>query len=174
MHVGSAVSQFFQGLPATLEEITIHDAHILNCDDLISLVRRVGTNLKRLKLDNANAVNSETLTYILTLCPNLTVLCIPRAIRLDDAGVVQLASARCAQSLVELDLSSCHNLTDTCLIGLAEANNRPGHSLEENAKGKSVEDRHEQPSVFPNLRKLDLSYNDKLTLAGIIPISGRP
>ncbi|KAF9964560.1 hypothetical protein BGZ70_006289 [Mortierella alpina] len=169
-HVGSAVSQFFQGLPATLEEITIHDAHILNHDDIISLVRRVGASLQRLRLDNANAVNSETLTYILTLCPNLSVLCIPRAIRLDDAGVIQLVSARCAQSLVELDLSSCHSLTDTCLIGLAEASNRSGQSPEENAKGKSVEERQEQPSVFPNLRKLDLSYNDKLTLTGIIPV----
>ncbi|CAO3568108.1 unnamed protein product [Mortierella alpina] len=169
-HARSAVSQFFQGLPATLEKLTIHDAHILNHDDIISLVRRVGTSLKSLRLDNANAVNSETLTYILTLCPNLTVLCIPRAIRLDDAGVIQLTSARCAQSLVELDLSSCHSLTDRCLIGLAEASKRSGQFSEENVKGKSVEDRQEQPSVFPNLRKLDLSYNDKLTLTGIIPL----
>ncbi|KAG0205717.1 hypothetical protein BGX28_002735 [Mortierella sp. GBA30] len=166
-HMASAASRFFQTLPSTLEEIIIHNAYVLNRDDINCLVDRVGVSLKVLQLDNANAINSETLTHILTACPNLTVLCIPRAIRLDDAGVARLAEAKCARSLAELDLSSCHSLTDACLTSLAKS---VTSTMETTVKGKFVGEHEGQASLFPNLRRLDLSYNDKMTLAGIIPM----
>ncbi|KAF9363318.1 hypothetical protein BGX34_004393 [Mortierella sp. NVP85] len=171
----SQASRFFNTLPRTLEEITIHDAHTLSHDDVVCLVDRVGPSLKTLRFDNANAVSTDTLTHILTMCPHLTVLCIPRATRLDDSGVAQLKAAKCAQSLVELDLSACHTLTDACLTSLATGDSSEpstgGASLSprRNSNGKSVCGR-EQAHRFPNLRRLDLSYNDKMTLAGIIPL----
>jgi len=171
----SQASRFFNTLPRTLEEITIHDAHTLSHDDVICLVDRVGPSLKTLRFDNANAVSTDTLTHILTMCPHLTELCIPRATRLDDTGVAQLKAAKCAQSLVELDLSACHTLTDACLISLATSDSSEpsteGSSLSprRNSNGKSVCGR-EQVHRFPNLRRLDLSYNDKMTLTGIIPL----
>lgn len=171
----SQASRFFQTLPRSLEEITIHDAYTLSHNDVICLVDKVGPNLKILRFDNANAISPDTLAHVLTMCPNLTVLCIPRATRLDDTGVIQLKTARCAQSLVELDLSACHALTDACLTSLAlsDPSDQPSRTssslLERGSKGKSVCER-EQVGRFPNLRRLDLSYNDKLTLSGIIPL----
>ncbi|KAF9925670.1 hypothetical protein BGZ65_007625, partial [Modicella reniformis] len=168
----SQASRFFITLPRTLEEIIIYDAYTLSHDDVICLVDRVGPNLKSLRLDNANAISSDTLSHILTLCPNLTVLCIPRATRLDDSGVIQLKKAKCAKSLVELDLSACHTLTDACLTSLAvdDSPEQPSSpSLERSSKGKSVYG-GEVACRFPNLRRLDLSYNDKMTLTGIIPL----
>ncbi|KAF9310245.1 hypothetical protein BG003_008769, partial [Podila horticola] len=105
----------------------------------------------------------------------LTVLCIPRATRLDDTGVIHLASARCAATLVELDLSACRNLTDACLTRLALASrdtatsstNTLSHDIKGKGKGETPQ---EPPCLFPNLRRLDLSYNGKLTLTGIIPL----
>ncbi|KAF9181729.1 hypothetical protein BGZ51_005232 [Haplosporangium sp. Z 767] len=165
----SQASRFFETLPTTLEEIAIQDAYLLDKDDVICLVDRVGISLKCLRLDNANAVNSETLAHILKTCPNLITLAIPGATRLDDAGVMQLATARCASSLMELDLRSCHALTDASLMHLAkESNIRHGPILPYDIKGKGVEER--APCIFPNLQQLNLSYNDKLTLAGIIPL----
>ncbi|KAG0002697.1 hypothetical protein BGZ79_002491 [Entomortierella chlamydospora] len=171
----SPATRFFQTLPPTLQDITIHDSFMLSHDDIICLVDRVGPNLKTLRLDNANAIDSETITHILAVCSNLTVLCIPRATRLDDSGVIQFTKAKCSQSLVELDLSACHALTDGCLTKLATS--RPPVSYNgdtkslEFSKGKCVEERTtEGLCLFPNLRRLDLSYNDKLTLTGIIPL----
>ncbi|KAF9306820.1 hypothetical protein BGZ74_003068 [Mortierella antarctica] len=174
-NLSSPARRIFRSLPTTLEEISIHDAHHLNHDDILCLVQRVGLTLKTLRLDNGNAVTSDTLTYILGACPKLTVLCIPRATRLDDTGVIQLASARCATTLVELDLSACRNLTDACLTRLALASRDIATSsistLSHDIKGKSKgESPQEPPCLFPNLRRLDLSYNGKLTLTGIIPL----
>ncbi|KAG0034414.1 hypothetical protein BGZ82_005750 [Podila clonocystis] len=174
-NVSSPAKRIFRSLPTTLEEISIHDAHHLNHDDILCLVQRVGLTLKTLRLDSGNAVTSDTLTYILGACPKLTVLCIPRATRLDDTGVIQLASARCASTLVELDLSACRNLTDACLTRLALASrdiatsstNTFSHDIKGKGKGEAPQER---PCLFPNLRRLDLSYNGKLTLAGIIPL----
>ncbi|KAG0304770.1 hypothetical protein BGZ98_005028, partial [Dissophora globulifera] len=179
----SQATRLFQTLPTTLEEITLFDAYTLSPDDITCLVDRVGSSLKTLRLDNANAVDSETLAHILAACPYLTVLCIPRATRLDDYGVIQLMASRCAQSLVELDLSACHSLTDACLTRLATSRPpTPTYSIiptsssstspfKEDLKGKRVDDQErEPPCLFPNLRRLDLSYNDKLTLTGIIPL----
>ncbi|KAF9109366.1 hypothetical protein BGX27_007696 [Mortierella sp. AM989] len=173
----SPASRLFQTLPRTLEEITIHDSFVLSHDDVICLVDRVGPNLRTLRLDNANAVKSETMTHILSVCSNLAVLCLPRAIQLDDTGVVQLTTAKCAPSLVELDLSACHALTDSSLTKLATARPLISHSNAtspnaiEISKGKGVKERAMEPYyLFPNLRRLDLSYNDKLTLTGIIPL----
>ncbi|KAG0317683.1 hypothetical protein BGZ97_005013 [Linnemannia gamsii] len=168
----SQASRFFRTLPATLEEISIHDAYTLSHNDIITLVDQVGSGLKILRFDHANALNSETLGHVLAACPNLTVLSIPRASRLDDAGVVQLIGAKCASLLVELDLSACHSLTDGCLTALAKytpASSSRTSTLHENDKGKGIQ---EQPAscLFPNLRRLDLSYNDKMTLGGIIPL----
>ncbi|OAQ24553.1 RNI-like protein [Linnemannia elongata AG-77] len=167
----SQASRFFCTLPVTLEEISIHDAYTLSHSDIITLVDQVGPGLKVLRLDHANAINSETLGHVLAVCPNLTVLSIPRASRLDDSGVVQLIGAKCADSLVELDLSACHSLTDGCLTALAKctpASTRTS-TLPENDKGKGIQEQPD-PCLFPNLRRLDLSYNDKLTLGGIIPL----
>ncbi|KAG9068150.1 hypothetical protein KI688_011745 [Linnemannia hyalina] len=168
----SQASRFFRTLPVTLEEISIHDAYTLSHSDIIALVDQVGPGLKVLRLDHANAINSETLGHVLAVCPNLTVLSIPRASRLDDSGVVQLIGARCAGSLVELDLSACHSLTDGCLTALAKctlaASSRTS-TFPENDKGKGIQEQP-NPCLFPNLRRLDLSYNDKMTLAGIIPL----
>ncbi|KAI9239201.1 MAG: hypothetical protein BYD32DRAFT_240958 [Podila humilis] len=172
----SPVRRIFRSLPTTLEEISIHDAHHLNHDDILCLVQRVGLTLRSLRLDNGNAVTPDTLTYILGACPKLTVLCIPRATRLDDTGVIQLATARCAASLVELDLSACRNLTDACLTRLALASrdtstssiNALSHDIK--GKGKGGKPPQDPPCLFPNLRRLDLSYNGKLTLTGIIPL----
>ncbi|KAG0240305.1 hypothetical protein BGX31_002057 [Mortierella sp. GBA43] len=171
----SQASRFFRTLPRTLEDIAIHDAVTLSHNDVICLVDRIGSNLKTLRLDNANAIGSDTFSHILTMCPNLTVLCIPRATRLDDTGVTQLKNAKCAQSLVELDLSACHLLTDACLTSLAlndpsdQGSREPSPVMQRSLKGKSVCGQ-EQAGRFPNLRRLDLSYNDKLTLSGIIPL----
>ncbi|KAF9542811.1 hypothetical protein EC957_001531 [Mortierella hygrophila] len=168
----SQASRFFRTLPVTLEEISIHDAYTLSHSDIITLVDHVGPGLKVLRLDHANAIDSETLGHVLAVCPNLTVLSIPRASRLDDSGVVQLIGARCAGSLVELDLSACHSLTDGCLTALAKctlaASSRTS-TLPENDKGKGIQEQP-NPCLFPNLRRLDLSYNDKMTLGGIIPL----
>ncbi|KAG0347958.1 hypothetical protein BG005_011797 [Podila minutissima] len=144
-------------------------------DRAVLALLTIGLTLKTLRLDNGNAVTSDTLTYILGACPKLTVLCIPRATRLDDMGVIQLASARCATTLVELDLSACRNLTDACLTRLALASRDIATSsistLSHDIKGKSKgESPQEPPCLFPNLRRLDLSYNGKLTLTGIIPL----
>ncbi|KAG0248276.1 hypothetical protein BG011_000257 [Mortierella polycephala] len=166
----SQASRFFETLPTTLEEIAIQDAYLLNKDDVICLVDRIGISLECLRLDNANAVNSETLTHILKVCPNLTILAIPGATQLDDAGVMQLTTARCASSLMELDLRSCHALTDASLMHLVKGSNiRHESILPFDIKGKGVEER--TSCIFPNLRRLDLSYNDKLTLAGIAPLA---
>ncbi|KAF9151028.1 hypothetical protein BG015_007154 [Linnemannia schmuckeri] len=167
----SQASRFFRTLPATLEEISIHDAYILSHSDIITLVDQVGPGLKVLRFDHANAINSETLGHVLAVCPNLTVLSIPRASRLDDSGVVQLVGAKCASSLVELDLSSCHSLTDGSLIALAKCTptSLRTSTLPENDKGKGIQEQPD-PCLFPNLRRLDLSYNDKMTLSGIIPL----
>ncbi|KAI1310535.1 hypothetical protein EDD11_003707 [Mortierella claussenii] len=178
----SQAMRFFQTLPSTLEEITICDAHTLSQDDIICLVDKVGSSLRTLRLDNANSVDSETLTHVLAVCPHLTVLCIPRATRLDDAGVIELAKAKCATSLLELDLSACHALTDVCLIRLATAKTSSSYdshlspsslSYLGTSKGKErafVDAGPSPPCLFSNLRRLDLSYNDKLTLTGIIPL----
>ncbi|KAG0366189.1 hypothetical protein BGZ54_005690 [Gamsiella multidivaricata] len=170
-------TRLFPTLPTTLEEITVFDAFNLTHDDVVCLVGRIGPRLKSLRLDNANAIRSETLALILNACPNLTVLCIPRATQLDDAGVIQLATAKCAQSLVELDLSACHGLTDACLTKLAKSHLQPDDisspyaSLTlEDSKGKGVQERKPPGGLFPNLRRLDLSYNHRLTLSGIIPL----
>ncbi|KAF9915604.1 hypothetical protein BX616_005748 [Lobosporangium transversale] len=199
----SQARRFFQTLPTTLREIIIHDAHMLSQDDIICLIDRVGHSLKTLRLDNANSLNSETLGHILATCPELTNLCIPRATWLNDAGVTQLIQAKCAQSLVELDISACHALTDECLIKLATADAfdqphtttlydtasinssfpssiPPSISLSSSpraSKGKEVLVGASTSTdiflnnVFPNLQRLNLSYNDKLTLAGIIPLA---
>lgn len=172
----SPARRIFRSLPTTLEEISIYDAHNLNHDDILCLVQRVGLTLKSLRLDNGNAVTSDTLTYILSACPKLTVLCIPRATRLDDTGVIQLVTARCASSLVELDLSACRNMTDACLTRLAlasrDTSNSSTNALSHDIKGKGKGEKSPQdpPCLFPNLRRLDLSYNGKLTLTGIIPL----
>lgn len=168
----SQASRFFRTLPATLEEISIYDAYTLSHNDIIALVDQVGSGLKVLRFDHANAINSETLGHVLTACPNLTVLSIPRASRLDDSGVFQLIGAKCAGSLVELDLSACHSLTDGCLTALAkctQASSTRTSALHENDKGKGIQEQP-NPCLFPNLRRLDLSYNDKMTLGGIIPL----
>lgn len=167
----SQASRFFRTLPVTLEEISIHDAYTLSHSDIITLVDQVGLGLKVLRFDHANAINSETLGHVLAVCPNLTVLSIPRASRLDDSGVVQLIGARCAGSLVELDLSACHSLTDGCLTALAKCTPASPRisTLPENDKGKGIQEQPD-PCLFPNLRRLDLSYNDKMTLGGIIPL----
>ncbi|KAF9432897.1 hypothetical protein BGZ76_010171 [Entomortierella beljakovae] len=172
----SPVSRFIQTLPPTIEEVTIHDAYILGHQDVICLADKLGPNLRILRLDNGNAVNSTTLAHILSVCPKLTVLCIPRATQLDDSGVAKLSTAKCAQSLIELDLSACHCLTDTCLTLLAKASpielqDVTGSRSQETSKGKEVMDKEIEPRfLFPNLRRLDLSYNDKMTLTGIIPL----
>ncbi|KAF8948121.1 hypothetical protein BGZ47_006379 [Haplosporangium gracile] len=167
----SQASRFFRTLPATLEEISIHDAYTLSHSDIITLVDQVGMGLKVLRFDHANAINSETLGHVLAVCPNLTVLSIPRASRLDDSGVVQLVGAKCASSLVELDLSACHSLTDGSLTALAKCTPTSSRTsaLPENDKGKGIQEQPD-PCLFPNLRRLDLSYNDKMTLGGIIPL----
>ncbi|KAG0340679.1 hypothetical protein BG004_006323 [Podila humilis] len=186
----SPIRRFFRSLPSTLEEITIHDAHCLNHDDVLCLVQRLGQSLKVLRLDNGNAVTSETLGYILGECPKLTVLCIPRATRLDDTGVMQLATAQCASTLIELDLSASLNLTDACLTRVALLPRELAASVTQSSpakatslfdmkdkgkgkgKGKGTKNTRtqESPCLFPNLRRLDLSYNGKLTLTGIIPL----
>ncbi|KAG0294977.1 hypothetical protein BGZ96_000115 [Linnemannia gamsii] len=168
----SQASRFFRTLPATLEEISIHDAYTLSHNDIIALVDQVGKGLKVLRFDHANAINSETLGHVLATCPNLTILSIPRASRLDDSGVFQLIGAKCAGSLVELDLSACHSLTDGCLTALAkcaQASSTTTSTLHENDKGKGIQEQP-NPCLFPNLQRLDLSYNDKMTLGGIIPL----
>ncbi|KAF9129620.1 hypothetical protein BGW39_003985 [Mortierella sp. 14UC] len=162
----SQASRFFRTLPSTLEEISIHDAYTLSHIDIVNLVDQVGPGLKVLRFDHANAINSETLGHLLAVCANLTVLSIPRASRLDDSGVVQLIGAKCADSLVELDLSACHLLSDGCLTALAKCTSAT--SAATNDKGKGVQESN--PCLFPNLRRLDLSYNDKMTLGGIIPL----
>ncbi|KAG0216765.1 hypothetical protein BGX33_012184 [Mortierella sp. NVP41] len=164
----SQASRFFHTLPTTLEEISIHDAYTLTHSDILTLVDQVGSGLKVLRLDHANAINSDTLAHVLAVCPNLTVLSIPRASRLDDSGVIQLIGAKCARSLVELDLSACHTLSDGCLTALAKCSSTRSSTLQENIKGKGIQE--PEPCLFPNLRRLDLSYNDKLTLGGIIPL----
>ncbi|KAG0271758.1 hypothetical protein BGZ95_000380 [Linnemannia exigua] len=163
----SQASRFFRTLPSTLEEISIHDAYTLSHSDVITLVDQVGPGLKVLRFDHANAINSETLGHLLAVCPNLTVLSIPRASRLDDSGVIQLIGAKCAGSLVELDLSACHLLSDGCLTALAKCTSAATSTML-NDKGKGVQD--PDSCLFPNLRRLDLSYNGKLTLGGIIPL----
>ncbi|KAF9918394.1 hypothetical protein FBU30_000222 [Linnemannia zychae] len=168
----SQASRFFRSLPTSLEEISIHDSYTLSHSDIITLIDQVGPGLKVLRFDHANAINSETLSHVLAVCTNLTVLSIPRASRLDDAGVIQLIGAKCAGSLVELDLSACHSLSDGCLTALAKSipatPSRP-LVLHENDKGKAIQEPND-PCLFPNLRRLDLSYNCKMTLSGIIPL----
>ncbi|KAG0377069.1 hypothetical protein BGX24_006750 [Mortierella sp. AD032] len=139
----------------------------LEFTDVINLVDQVGPGLKVLRFDHANAINSETLGHLLAVCPNLTVLSIPRASRLDDSGVIQLISAKCAGSLVELDLSACHLLSDGCLTALAKCTPAAPSTML-NDKGKGIQEL--DSCLFPNLRRLDLSYNDKMTLGGIIPL----
>ncbi|KAF9899191.1 hypothetical protein EC991_009338, partial [Linnemannia zychae] len=166
MRTLSQASRFFRTLPPTLEEISIHDAYTLSHSDIVNLVDQIGPGLKVLRFDHANAIDSETLGHLLAVCPNLTVLSIPRASRLDDSGLIQLIGAKCADSLVELDLSACHLLSDSCLTALAKCTSAT--SLTTHEKGKGVQE--SDPCLFPNLRRLDLSYNDKMTLGGIIPL----
>ncbi|KAG0041931.1 hypothetical protein BGZ83_001089 [Gryganskiella cystojenkinii] len=183
----SQASRFFQTLPSTtLEEISIFEAYHLNHADILTLVERAGANLKSLKLDHARAIESETLKQVLSSCPRLEILTIPRAHRLTDAGVMQFVEANCAKSLVELDLSSCVGLTDECLTKLARGSaavataaartlsltstiDRKGKGVAGTGDNKDKEAEHDH-SLFPNLRRLDLSYNENMTLSGIIPL----
>ncbi|KAF9430634.1 hypothetical protein BGZ94_005442 [Podila epigama] len=181
------VGRLFQSLPRSLEAISIHEAYQLRPNDILFLVQRFGPSLTQLCLDNSNAVTSKTFTHILAACPRLKILRIPRATLLDDAALVQLGTARCAATLEELDLSACRNLTDACLTRLAllsrdieavsSLSSYVAMSTLSDVKGKGKEEGTSQPKekevapcLFPSLRRLDLSYNSKVTLNGIIPL----
>ncbi|KAF9971778.1 hypothetical protein BGZ73_005160 [Actinomortierella ambigua] len=174
----SLAKRLFTALPKTVQEIAIADAHMLTPSDISCLVEHLGANLKSLRFDNGHSVTTPVLCDILSHCPSLCVLSLPRALKLTNEGVGKIAKAECAKSLVELDLSAAYELTDSCLHDLvASTDSSPiqqqkQQQQQQQQQGYDGQDESNSVSnsgrmLLPNLLKLDLSFNVKMTLKGI-------
>jgi len=105
-----------------------------------SLVQSTGNTLKRLQLSGISSINDPVLHSISCYCPNITFLCVSGCEKITNQGiyfltkkcrklqVLKIAKAPrlsnlcayfvlrfCSQSLEELDVSGCGNLTDEFL-----------------------------------------------------------
>lgn len=91
--------------------------HVYSVD--IEDLARVGPQLLTLELDSCVGVDDLVVASVAQRCPILEELSVGAAEDISDDGILALADAPCATSLISLDIRGCMHVTDVSLFAIA-------------------------------------------------------
>lgn len=148
----------------TLRHIHIFNAEFLDSLDLFCLADRI-PNIASLTIDGCRSLRDRDLATLLGGLPALTILRIPRSENLTDECLRVIAHSPCAQSLRELDVSEIMQLTDKGLQYMAGIHVRTSSVAAVTTSSTILS--------FLSLVRLNLAYNTKITVHGVVPMVQR-
>ncbi|RUS20423.1 hypothetical protein BC937DRAFT_95261 [Endogone sp. FLAS-F59071] len=148
----------------TLRHIHIFNAEFLDSLDLFCLADHI-PNIASLTIDGCRSLRDKDLATLLGGLPALTILRIPRSENLTDECLRVIAHSPCAQSLRELDVSEIMQLTDKGLQYMIGIHVRASSVATVTTSSTIVS--------FLSLVRLNLAYNTKITVHGVVPMVQR-
>ena len=188
----SEISSLSKTLP-NLEDLDISRCHNITETGFISLLNIVGARLRKLKMLNFRISLSE-ISSLTTTLPNLEDLDISECYDITETGFISLLNIVGAHlrkldmsrleislseissltttlpNLEDLDISECHNITDTGFVSLLNIVGAPLRKLNMNRLEISLSEISSLSTTLPNLEELDISECRNVTETGFISL----